>query len=102
LYDPRGFLDFARVILERAGGGKLIVSTPYHGYIKNLAMALLGKMDGHYTALWDGGHIKFFSRKTLEQMLEERGFVVTDFAGAGRVPYLWKSMLVSAVVELKK
>jgi len=61
-----------------------------------LALALSGRLDAHFTVLWDGGHIKFFSRRTLEQMLREQGFVATDFAGAGRWPYLWKSMLVKA------
>ena len=44
-------------------GGKLILSTLYHGYLKNLALALTGKMDSHFTALWDFGHIKFWSRR---------------------------------------
>jgi len=74
------------------------VSTPYHGYIKNLALAVTGKLDAHFTVLWDGGHIKFFSRSTLEQMLREQGFEVTGFAGAGRWPLLWKSMLVKTRV----
>lgn len=94
LYDPRGFIAFARRILQ--GGGEFIVSTPYHGYLKNLALAASGKLDGHFTVLWDGGHIKFFSRHTLEQMLREQGFEVTGFVGAGRLPWFWKSMLVKA------
>ena len=94
LYDPRGFIAFARRIL--ASGGDFIVSTPYHGYLKNVALAIAGKLDAHFTVLWDGGHIKFFSRKTLELMLREQGFEVTGFAGAGRLPWLWKSMLVKA------
>lgn len=98
LYDPRNFFAFANKILLQAGGGRLIVSTPYHGYLKNLALAITGKMDDHHTVLWDGGHIKFFSRKTLDQMLKEKGFHMTDFAGAGRLPWLWKSMVVSAEV----
>ena len=98
LYDPRGFFDFANRILTRGGqsGGKMVVSTPYHGYLKNLVLALVGKTDSHFTVLWDGGHIKFFSRSTLESMLVERGFIVERFEGAGRIPYLWKSMLVAA------
>lgn len=100
LYDPRGFIAFARKIL--ADGGEFIVSTPYHGYLKNLALAIAGKLDGHFTVLWDGGHIKFFSRNTLEQMLREQGFEVTGFVGAGRLPYLWKSMLVKARVASRK
>jgi 2-polyprenyl-3-methyl-5-hydroxy-6-metoxy-1,4-benzoquinol methylase len=95
LYDPRGMLDFARSVL--VPGGRLIVSTPYHGYLKDLVLAMTGKLDAHHTVLWDGGHIKFFSRKTLEQMLSEQGFTPTRFEGAGRIPYLWKSMVVTAV-----
>jgi len=96
LYTPRGLVEFARGVL--AEGGELIVSTPYHGYLKNLALAVSGRLDAHFTALWDGGFIKFFSRKTLEALLRERGFVVTEFAGAGRWPFLWKSMLLKAKV----
>lgn len=98
LYNPRSLLTLAHSILSAHGGGQLLISTPYHGYLKNLALALTGKLDGHFTALWDGGHIKFFSRATLQQMLTEQGFEVLDFAGAGRLPWLWKSMVVRAWV----
>lgn len=97
LYDPRSFVLFARKILSRTGG-EFIVSTPYHGYLKNLGLALTGKLDKHFTALWHGGHIKFFSRKTLVKLVEDEGFKVIDFSGAGRLPFLWKSMLVKAKV----
>jgi hypothetical protein len=53
-------------------------------------------MDAHFTALWDGGHIKFWSRKTLAKLLAGVGFDVVDFAGCGRFPYLWKSMVMTA------
>jgi 2-polyprenyl-6-hydroxyphenyl methylase/3-demethylubiquinone-9 3-methyltransferase len=77
-------------------GGRLIVSTPYHGWMKNVALAVTGKMDDHFTALWDFGHIKFWSRKTLGLLLEEAGFRLIGFSGAGRVPFLWKSMVLVA------
>ncbi len=77
-------------------GGLLICSTLYHGYFKNCALALTGKLDAHFTALWDGGHIKFWSRRTLAVLLEEAGFEVVAFRGAGRFPLLWKSMLLAA------
>ena len=77
-------------------GGLLIISTPYHGYLKNLVMALFAKLDAHFTALWDYGHIKFWSKRTLTLLLEEAGFEVLRFFGAGRVPYLWKSMILVA------
>lgn len=95
LYSPRTYMQLIQKTL-RPQRGHLILSTPYHGYLKNLALALTDKMDVHYTALWDGGHIKFWSRKTLTVLLEEFDFQVTDFRGAGRLPYLWKSMIVRA------
>jgi 2-polyprenyl-3-methyl-5-hydroxy-6-metoxy-1,4-benzoquinol methylase len=94
LYDPRAFVRRAHEILRP--GGLLVLSTPYHGYIKNLALAVTGRLDAHFTALWDGGHIKFWSRKTLTTLLNERGFEIVHFEGVGRVPGLWKSMVVVA------
>jgi 2-polyprenyl-6-hydroxyphenyl methylase/3-demethylubiquinone-9 3-methyltransferase len=94
LFDPRLFLK--SVYHDLVPGGLLVLSTPYHGYLKNLAIALCGKFDQHFSPLWDGGHIKFWSRRTLSTVLEECGFSVVDFAGAGRLSCLWKSMVVSA------
>lgn len=92
LYAPR---DFARTIfnlLEPTGFA--IITTPYHGYWKNLAIALLDGMDAHFTALWDHGHIKFFSKKTLSSLLTEAGFEICEFHYAGRFPPFQKSMIV--------
>jgi 2-polyprenyl-6-hydroxyphenyl methylase/3-demethylubiquinone-9 3-methyltransferase len=94
LYDPRTAVS--RIFDVLRPGGLFVLTTPYHGYLKNLALAVTGSMDNHYTALWDGGHIKFWSRATLTTLLEERGFEVIRFEGAGRVPFLWKSMIVTA------
>ena len=77
-------------------GGYLVLSTPYHGYLENLALSVFDKWDHHHTALWHGGHIKFWSVSTLGQLLESNGFTVTGFKGAGRLPLLWKSMIVIA------
>jgi 2-polyprenyl-6-hydroxyphenyl methylase/3-demethylubiquinone-9 3-methyltransferase len=95
VYNPRGFLKNAYDLLKP--GGTLVVSTPYHGYLKNLLMALTGSLDAHFTVLWDHGHIKFWSKKTLTQVLVEAGFKDITFHGAGRVPFLWKSMVMRAM-----
>jgi 2-polyprenyl-3-methyl-5-hydroxy-6-metoxy-1,4-benzoquinol methylase len=94
LYAPRRLLELARGVL--AEDGELILSAPYHGYLKNLALAVSGRLDAHFNVLWDGGVIKFFSRRTMEEMLRQQGFVATDFAGAGRLPFVWNSMVVKA------
>lgn len=94
LYNPRLFLSRMREGLRP--NGRLILSTPYHGYLKNSLIALKGGFDVHVSPLWDGGHIKFWSRRTLTSLLEEQGFRVNGFVGAGRLPYLWKSMILDA------
>lgn len=94
VYAPR---DYARTLFSLLeSGGTAIVSTPFHGYWKNLALAVTGKMDAHFTALWDHGHIKFWSEKTLSELLAEAGFVDLRFHRVGRVPALAKSMIVVA------
>ena len=94
VYDPRGFLRQARSLIRTPG--RLVLTTPYHGYWKNLMIALLGKGDAHYDPLLDGGHIKFWSRRTLSAALMETGFRDIQFYGAGRYPYLWKHMVLTA------
>ena len=94
IYDPRGFLRNCYELLKP--GGILVLTTPYHGYLKNLMLALTGRMDRHFTVLWDHGHIKFWSRRTLSQALTEAGFTDIEFTGSGRLPYLWKSMVLKA------
>jgi len=94
LYDPHKFLKNAFDILKP--NGALILTTPYHGYLKNLALAIAGKLDNHFTVDWDCGHIKFFSVRTLSLMVEKHGFVNIRFKFVGRVLLLWKSMVLCA------
>jgi 2-polyprenyl-3-methyl-5-hydroxy-6-metoxy-1,4-benzoquinol methylase len=94
LFSPQYLPQFAARVLNP--GGRLVVSTPYHGFLKNLVLSLFNHWDAHHTPLWEGGHIKFWSRKTLTALLEQNGFKVIEFHGAGRVPYLWKSMILVA------
>lgn len=95
VYEPRRFAKCVFDLCEE--GGRAIISTPYHGYWKNLALALVGKMDSHFTALWDHGHIKFWSIRTLRQLLKEAGFRTVEFHRAGRIPPLAKSMIAVAL-----
>jgi 2-polyprenyl-6-hydroxyphenyl methylase/3-demethylubiquinone-9 3-methyltransferase len=90
-YEPRTFARRVNELLEPGGIG--ILSTPYHGYWKNLALALFGRFDQHFSPLWDGGHIKFFSVKTLSSLLREAGFEDLQIHRVGRVPSLAKSMV---------
>jgi len=97
LYDPEGFIDFCKNVLK--GKGEIIISTPYHGYLKNLALSLFNKWDAHHGPLWHGGHIKFWSKATLTSALTNAGFTVVAFEGCGRIPYFWKSMIIKAKIS---
>ncbi|TCJ39644.1 class I SAM-dependent methyltransferase [Parafrankia sp. BMG5.11] len=94
VYAPRAYASTLFDLVEP--GGKAYISTPFHGYFKNLALALSGRMDAHFTALWDSGHIKFWSHRTLGQLLSEAGFTKIRFVNVGRVPPLAKSMIAIA------
>ncbi|HYE03778.1 MAG TPA: class I SAM-dependent methyltransferase [Phycisphaerales bacterium] len=93
LYDPRAWA--AACFASLRPGGRLICSTPYHGYLKNVMLAATNHWDRHHDPMWDGGHIKFWSRRTLANLLAEAGFVNIRFRGAGRLPWLWKSMVLA-------
>ena len=94
IFEARKYVATVYKLLEH--GGSAIISTPYHSYLKNLALAVSGKMDAHFTALWDYGHIKFWSIKTLRILLLEAGFKEVRFRRTGRIPLLAKSMIAVA------
>jgi 2-polyprenyl-3-methyl-5-hydroxy-6-metoxy-1,4-benzoquinol methylase len=94
LYHPSELVEAALSLLKPHG--YLLIGTPYHGYLKNLVLSLLGKMDSHFTVLHDGGHIKFFSVKTLSAMVERYGFSDLKFTFYGRAPWLWMNMICLA------
>lgn len=92
LYSPQTYLENVNLWLKK--DGYLIITTPYHGYFKNLLIAILNKSDRHFNPTFEGGHIKFFSKKMLCKMLEQNGFMPVKFYGSGRFPLLWKSMII--------
>ncbi|MEA5626087.1 class I SAM-dependent methyltransferase [Nostoc sp. UHCC 0251] len=100
LFYPKELVRNAKQCLKP--NGRLILTTPYHGYLKNLMLAISGKMDKHLTTLWDGGHIKFFSVATMTALLETEDYTNIKFKFAGRFPYLWKSMLCSSTLVQQK
>lgn len=92
VFTPPPVAKVCLAVPQAAGG--LIVTTPYHGNLKNLALSLAGKWDHHHTALWHGGRIKFFSRCTLTKLYSAEGFMPQQFLSVGRLPWLWNSMVL--------
>ena len=78
LYSPLFALkEFNRVLKP---GGKLLVTVPFHGMLKNLLIALF-KFDRHYDPEYP--HVRFFTKKTLQKLIEKSGFtkILTDTCG---------------------
>lgn len=94
LFFPKKLFDQSYGVL--VNGGSLIVSTPYHGYLKNLALSLTNGWDRHFGVDWDGGHIKFFSKASLGRMASNAGYVDINFFPVGRFAGLWKAMIMVA------
>ena len=92
LYFPRRLAQAAFSLLEP--GGVLVVSTIYHGYLKNIATAVLGRFDMKMNPLWDHGHIKFFSPSTLRKLFTECGFVDVTVKRPGLFAPFAPSMVV--------
>lgn len=97
LYFPDALITFSDKVLKP--GGKLVLSTPYYGYLRNLLLAICNRWDHHLTPLWDHGHIKLFSKKTMSKLLRRNSFRMLEFHGAGNFAYFWRTMVVVAARE---
>lgn len=95
LYRPVTFLKNMAGALHP--GGIVILSTPYHGWLKNVAISALGLWDWHHQPLDEGNHIKFWSKRTLNAALVAAGLEAVEWRGVGRIPFLWKSIMVKAL-----
>jgi len=93
LYRPSSLIETADAMLKP--GGTFIICTPYHGYLKNLAIAVLDRWDDHHGTHFDGGHIKFFSVATLKALLKP-AFDVERVEFYGRFPGFYKNMICVA------
>jgi len=94
VFDAHGWAECCAESVEV--GGILLATTPHHGYAKNLALSLVNGWDRHWGPLVTGGHIKFWSPRTLSWLLREHGFAVERITGAGRSWPMWASMVLQA------
>lgn len=88
---PREYMQSVLSLLAPGGAG--IISTPYHGWLKNVLITASGKFDSHFDPLWEGGHIKFYSIAKLKQLFAQHGLTRYEFHRAGRIAPLAKSVV---------
>jgi 2-polyprenyl-6-hydroxyphenyl methylase/3-demethylubiquinone-9 3-methyltransferase len=72
-------------------GGLFALTTPYHGLVKNVALALHG-FDRHFAI--EGDHIRFFSDRALTRLAESTGFTVCGIRHFGRFAPVWAGTFV--------
>jgi 2-polyprenyl-6-hydroxyphenyl methylase/3-demethylubiquinone-9 3-methyltransferase len=94
-YRPAEELAVLHASLEP--GGRLILSTPFHGYWKYLALAATGRMENYLDTAWDGAYMHHFSPQSMTQLLEKAGFRDIEIKRAGRIPPLAKAMIVTCL-----
>jgi 2-polyprenyl-3-methyl-5-hydroxy-6-metoxy-1,4-benzoquinol methylase len=91
--DTAGWLSEVRRVLR--SGGELLLSTPAHGRLQLLALALSHRsFDLHFDPRTD--HLRFYTRRTLAGLLEEFGFSEVSVQQAGGVPGARRMLLASA------
>lgn len=85
VYWPRRAVKEMHRILKI--GGLVLLSVPYHGLVKNLAIALMG-FNRHYSP--DGSHVRFFTKRTLVDMFSSEGFILI------REHYIGRQKIIAA------
>ncbi len=91
VFDIHACLSEVNRVLEPEG--YLILTVPYHGLLKNIAIALCG-FERHFNPLIS--HVRFFTKRSLCECLLQAGFSPVYFRGIGRCWPMYKSMYVVA------
>ncbi len=82
--------ELNRVLCEQ---GLLVLTTPYHGRIKNILLALYG-FEKHFNPYLS--HIRFYTRHSLGECLTNAGFLPVRWSGVGRFWPVYMSHFVVA------
>jgi 2-polyprenyl-3-methyl-5-hydroxy-6-metoxy-1,4-benzoquinol methylase len=91
--DTPGWLCEVRRLLRP--GARLILSTPAHGRVTRLRLAISGKaFDAHFDPRAD--HLRFYTRSTLRRSLMDSGFGDIELREAGGAPGARRLLLASA------
>lgn len=91
------FKEFTRVLKP---GGKIIITTPYHGFFKNLVIILTNNFDLSFDPL--SYHIRFFTKSSLTKCLTNVGLIPVKYDYFGRFYPLSRGILVVAEKRISR
>lgn len=92
--DTAGWLSEVRRVLR--SGGSLLLSTPAHGRLAMLGLALSARrFEEHFDPRCD--HLRFYTRRTLTRLLADFGFERIEVRAAGGIPGARRLLLAAAV-----
>jgi len=80
-------------------GGVVLMTTPFHGFLKNLSITLLN-FDKHFNPT--GSHVRFFSKKTLSALFLKFDLTPKKYEYYGRCYPFSHSIVVIAEKNEKK
>jgi SAM-dependent methyltransferase len=96
VYDTENaFREVSRVLRP---GGRALITVPYHGLLKNLAIVMFG-FDRHFDPA--GAHVRFFTKRSLSRMLAAVGLTVRTCGYYGRLWPFSHSVYVIAEKPLR-
>ncbi len=75
-------------------GGRLLVTTPFHGRVKGALLAFT-RFDSHFDPL--GQHLRFFTPSSLRRTLEGARLEVAGVSAAGGLPVLRETLVARAL-----
>jgi len=89
--DTARWLSEVRRVLTQ--GGRLLLTTPDHPRLHRLALAVRG-FERHFEPR--GDHLRFYTRRSLRELLADFGFDELSIEGAGGFPLARTTLLASA------
>jgi SAM-dependent methyltransferase len=91
--DVVGWLAEVRRVLRF--GGRLLLTTPYHGRVATVLLGLRGRaFDAHFDPRAD--HLRFFTARTLDAILRDAGFAELEIRPHGGLPLARRAFHVCA------